>query len=75
MADRRSAASVEGPVVHGREFYVEDPLDESIVWRVRYYDVSGRSYWSQFWRDPSGRLVSVHSMVEAAEDPTTREAP
>lgn len=61
--------------MHGGEFYVADPLDESIVWRVRYYAHSGRSYWSQFWRDPAGRLMAVQSMVEPAEDPTTREAP
>ena len=61
--------------MRGREFYVEDPLDDSIIWRVRYYDSSGRSYWSQFWRDPTGKLMAVQSMVEPAEDPYTREAP
>jgi hypothetical protein len=51
------------------EFTVPDPLDEHIVWRVRYYPHSGRSYWSSLYRDASGRLIAVESMVPACDDP------
>lgn len=55
------------------EFMVPDPLDDTIVWRVRYYPASERSYWSMY-REAGGRLIAVDSMVEAAHDPTMEDA-
>lgn len=52
-----------------QEFTVPDPLDNHIVWKVRYYPSSGRSYWSSLYRDVGGRLIAVESMVPACDDP------
>jgi hypothetical protein len=49
-----------------REFEIEDPSDDTYVWRVRYYPHSGRSYWTQYKR-VVGRLVLM-GRVEPADE-------
>jgi hypothetical protein len=48
-------------------FDIEDPLDDTYVWRVRYWAHSGRSYWCKYKR-VLGRLTPLGIFPPAKEN-------